>query len=174
MQETQETQVSTLGQEDPLEEDMATHLSILIWKIPWTEEPGRLQSRGSQGVRHDWAHTHISYGEGLWEFCLPQKLAKWLAHNKLLKTNKYIKSYPLKLKVICQRILLSSCKAGVSNLWDLMPYDLSGASNNNRNKVHNKCNALESSWNHALNLVRGKIVFHENAPWCQKGCGLQM
>ena len=42
----QETQVRSLGQEDPLEEKMATHLSVLAWKIPWTEEPGGLQSTG--------------------------------------------------------------------------------------------------------------------------------
>ena len=48
-----ETQVLSLGQEDPLEKEMATHSSILAWKIPWTEEPGRLQSMGSQRVRHD-------------------------------------------------------------------------------------------------------------------------
>ena len=42
-----ETQVQSLGQEDPLEEEMATHSSILAWRIPWTEEPGRLQSMGS-------------------------------------------------------------------------------------------------------------------------------
>jgi len=42
MQETEEMQVSSLGQEDPLEEGMATHSSILAWRIPWTEEPGRL------------------------------------------------------------------------------------------------------------------------------------
>ena len=50
---TRETQVRSLGQEDPLEKQMATHSSILAWKIPWTEEPGRLQSMGSQRVRHD-------------------------------------------------------------------------------------------------------------------------
>ena len=53
MQETQETQVQSLGQEDSLEEGMATHFSILAWSIPWTEEPGGLQSMGSQKVRHD-------------------------------------------------------------------------------------------------------------------------
>ena len=42
MQETQETQIQSLGQEDPLEEERATHSSILAWKIPWTEEPGGL------------------------------------------------------------------------------------------------------------------------------------
>ena len=46
----QETWVRSLGQEDPLEKEMATHSSILAWKIPWTEEPGGLRSTGSQGV----------------------------------------------------------------------------------------------------------------------------
>ena len=48
-----ETWVRSLGGEDPLEEKMATHSSILAWKIPWTEEPARLQSVGSQRVGHD-------------------------------------------------------------------------------------------------------------------------
>ena len=48
-----ETWVLSLGWEDPLEEDKATHSSILAWRIPWTEELGRLQSMGSQRVRHD-------------------------------------------------------------------------------------------------------------------------
>ena len=50
----QETRVRSLGWEDPLEKEMATHSSILAWKISWTEEPGGLQSMGSQRVRHDW------------------------------------------------------------------------------------------------------------------------
>ena len=49
----QETRVQSLGWEDPLEKEMATHSSILAWRIPWTEEPGRLQSTGSQRVGHD-------------------------------------------------------------------------------------------------------------------------
>ena len=49
----EETQDQSLGWEDPLEEGMVTHSSILDWKIPWTEEPGGLQSLGSQRVRHD-------------------------------------------------------------------------------------------------------------------------
>ena len=53
MQETQEMQVLSLGQEDPLEDEMATHSNILAWEIPWTEEPGGLQSMGSQSVGHD-------------------------------------------------------------------------------------------------------------------------
>ena len=58
----QETWVRSLRREDPLEKEMATHSSNLAWKIPWTEEPCRLQSMGLQRVRHDWAtsltHTH--------------------------------------------------------------------------------------------------------------------
>ena len=49
----QETWVQSLGLEDPLEKEMATHSSILAWRIPWTEEPGRLQSMGLQRVGHD-------------------------------------------------------------------------------------------------------------------------
>ena len=51
--EMQETWVQFLGQEDPLEKEMATHSSILAWRIPWTEEPGGLQSMGSQRFGHD-------------------------------------------------------------------------------------------------------------------------
>ena len=51
----QETQVRSLGGDDILENEMVTHYSILVWKIPCTEEPGGLQPKGSQGVRHDLA-----------------------------------------------------------------------------------------------------------------------
>ena len=61
----QETRVQSMGQEDPVEKGMATHFSILAWRIPWTEEPGGLQYMGSQRVGHDWSdlvcmytHTH--------------------------------------------------------------------------------------------------------------------
>ena len=49
----QETQVQSLGRDDPLEKEMATHSRALAWKIPWTEEPGRLQSMGLQRVGHN-------------------------------------------------------------------------------------------------------------------------
>ena len=55
----QNTQVQSLGQEDPLEKEMAIHSSTLAWKILWTEEPGRLPSMGSQRVRHDWATSQL-------------------------------------------------------------------------------------------------------------------
>ena len=58
--DVRETWVWSLGWENPLEEDTATHSSILTWRIPWTEEPGRLQSIVSHRVRHDLAHsTHM-------------------------------------------------------------------------------------------------------------------
>ena len=53
MQETLETWVRSLGREDPLEEEMATHSSILAWEIPWIEKPGRLQSQGPKKVEHN-------------------------------------------------------------------------------------------------------------------------
>ena len=58
VQETQETWVRSLGWEDPLEKEMATHSSMLAWKIPWTEEPGGLQSMASRRVWHKRACTH--------------------------------------------------------------------------------------------------------------------
>ena len=58
----QETWVQSLGQEDPLEKEMATHSSILAWRNPWTEEPGGLQSMGSQGVGRDLVtNTHTQF-----------------------------------------------------------------------------------------------------------------
>ena len=61
-----ETWVRSLGWEDPLEKEMATHYSVLAWRIPWIEEPGRLQSMGLQRVGHDWAtslslHSHFIF-----------------------------------------------------------------------------------------------------------------
>ena len=86
VQETQETQVSSLCPKDPQEKEMATHFSILAWKFPWKEEPGGLQSLRSQRVGHDWElsiimahmHTHTNiiscmckYVSFLiWQFCV--------------------------------------------------------------------------------------------------------
>ena len=73
MQETQETWVPSLGQEDPLVKEMATYSSALAWEIPWTEEPGGLQSMGLQRVRHDIAtkqqySPHLELRELIWHF----------------------------------------------------------------------------------------------------------
>ena len=61
MQKMQETQVRSLGLEDPLEKGMATHFSILDWRIPWTEEPGGLQSMGLQKVGYDSVTNTTAY-----------------------------------------------------------------------------------------------------------------
>ena len=61
----QESQVLSLGREDPLEEEMAIHFSILAWDIPWIEEPGGLQSMGLQKVGHNWATKQQQI------YCLP-------------------------------------------------------------------------------------------------------
>ena len=67
-----ETWVRSLGWEDPLEKEMATHSSILAWEIPWTDDPGRLQSMGSERVRHNWV-TWLSFFQNGISF------AKWAA-----------------------------------------------------------------------------------------------
>ena len=66
MQETQEKQVWSLSQEDPLEEEMTTEFNILAWKIPWTEEPGELQSMELQRIRQDWTLIHHTLYTPLW------------------------------------------------------------------------------------------------------------
>ena len=58
----QETWIQSLDGEDPLEEEMATHSSILDWRIPWTEEPGGLQSIGLERVTHDSTHMQVDFG----------------------------------------------------------------------------------------------------------------
>ena len=78
-------QVWSLGQKDPLEESMATHSSILAWRIPWTGEPGGLQSVGSQRVRHDWAwayrfvwQDYTRYFKWVFSFNLQDWVGSWL------------------------------------------------------------------------------------------------
>ena len=62
-----ETWVQSLGREDLLEKEMATHSSMLAWKIPWMEEPGRLQSMGLQSVGHDWVTHSLTHMCSIWE-----------------------------------------------------------------------------------------------------------
>ena len=66
-----EMQVRSLGQEDPLEEGMATHSSILAWRIPWTGEAGRLQSVGLQRVGNDWSGLALTqHTRPKWHYCI--------------------------------------------------------------------------------------------------------
>ena len=67
----QETWVWSLGWEDLLEEEMATHSSILAWRIPWTEEPGGLQSTGLQRVGHDWTTNTFTFPLSGYLKCFP-------------------------------------------------------------------------------------------------------
>ena len=68
----QDIQAWSLAQEDPMEKRMTTHSSILAWRIPWTEKPGRLQSMGSQRVRHDWASNTSWCSSNVLSDCLFQ------------------------------------------------------------------------------------------------------
>ena len=70
------TQVQSLGWEDPLEKEMATHSNTIAWKIPWTEEPERLQSMGSQRVRHDWV-TSLSLSGTIINLIKPRLCSLW-------------------------------------------------------------------------------------------------
>ena len=83
-----ETWVWSLGQEDPLEKEMATHSSILAWKIPWTEKPGRLQSMELQRVRHNWVTSLSFYGfssSHAWMWELDHKEG-WMVKNWRFRT----------------------------------------------------------------------------------------
>ena len=77
MQEVQEMLLWFLGQEGLLEKEMAAHSSILAWKIPQTKESGRLQSMGSQRVRHNWAHTHTYVYIYLYMYVTVYTCAPW-------------------------------------------------------------------------------------------------
>ena len=92
-----ETQVHSLGQEDPLEKEMVSHSSILAWRIPWTEKPGWLYSIGSQRVRHDQAiNTSLHFTRDIVQEAviktIPKKnkckKAKWLSEKDLQKAKK--------------------------------------------------------------------------------------
>ena len=73
----QEMWVSSLGQEDSLEKEMATHSSILAWEIPWTEKPGRLQSMGSQRVRHNLVTKQQQLNQKLWRWNHQKSAYMW-------------------------------------------------------------------------------------------------
>ena len=72
--ERQETRIRFLGQKDPLEKEMATHSSILAWRIPWTQEPGRLQFMGSQGSDMTERLNHHHYDVDLEQLSYTQKI----------------------------------------------------------------------------------------------------
>ena len=90
MQESQETWVQSLGQDEPLEEGTATHSSILAWRIPWTEEPGGLQPMGSQRAGHNWSDLAGAWGKEAAQ-CRPASVL-W-CHGPLLSLCQALISY---------------------------------------------------------------------------------
>ena len=91
-----ETRVWSLGWEDPLKKEMATHSSTLAWKIPWTEERGRLQSMGSQRVRHDWA-TSLGLGLGRGKVTYQDRQSLFLVAQSAPLGNLYQNAQPVPL-----------------------------------------------------------------------------
>ena len=86
----QETWVRSLGQEDPLEKEKTTHSSTLAWKIPWSEEPGGLQSMGSQRFGHDWATSlHFSTGATGYPHAKHEVGPSWHTHTHTHTPPKY-------------------------------------------------------------------------------------
>ena len=117
-----ETWVQALGQEDPLEKEMAIHSSTIAWKIPWTEEPSRLQSMGSQRVEHDWV-TSLSLSLYLYDL---YKLVSLLVEKPVLVCVQTCLPY-----IDCIKTLLQCCLPPVylllpkstasRNHWKLKP-----------------------------------------------------
>ena len=104
-----ETWVQSLGQEDPLEKETATHSSTLAWKIPWTEEPGRLQSMGSQRVGHDWATSRMHYGLNSEKILRrPNMVPANIANGTQLLQSKGITNNPFKKWQACLKIFIMS------------------------------------------------------------------
>ena len=95
---TRETWVRSLGWEDPLEKEMATHCSILAGKIPWTEEPGGLQSMGSQRVRRDWVSS-LHFTSFLQGHFMGLDKCKW--HKSTMIFNSILQSSFTDLKIFC-------------------------------------------------------------------------
>ena len=107
-----ETPVQSLGGEDLLDKGMATHSSTLAWKIPWTEEPGRLQSMGSQRVRHDWVTS------------LSLSVKYYLDQYKLEHINTWVSlsSDQPQWSSFCFATLVLPCPAKVRN-WDFSAWN---------------------------------------------------
>ena len=114
----QETWVLSLGLEDPLEKEMATYSSTVAWKLPWTEEPDRLQSMGLQRVIHDWATSHIYMCVCVCVcvyFCLFSNLKLWNSEIHI----------EVKIKQINKTLWFPECESVIPsyvNYWNLRNY----------------------------------------------------
>ena len=137
----QEIQVQSLGQEDLLEKEMAIHSSILAWKIPWMEDPGRLQSMGSQRVGHDWADVPTRRGKLNTEGGIGEDTEKMAIHKP--RREAWNRSFPhgpqknqhncfLDLRLLFSRTVIShslcclSCPVHGTLLWETKQMNTSG------------------------------------------------
>ena len=112
VQEMQEMWVWSLGLGDPLEEEMATHSSFLVWRVPWTEEPDGLQSRGPQRVKHEWGTEHDGTQSG--------KKRKGLSLQVMpLETFSYLRADFMTLSL---RLVDSQVLSHLSDIWALWWY----------------------------------------------------
>ena len=107
------TRVQSLGLEDLLEKEMATHSSTLAWKIPWTEECGRLQSMGSQRIGHDWA-TSLTHS-------LPSVYLFWTVHDNFWRGRLYCRKLELEGPRRWSRLWFSSCGSQQGGVGKVKP-----------------------------------------------------
>ena len=156
IQEMQETWVWSLGREDPLEKGMATHSSILAWRIPWTEHPGGLQSMGSQTVKHDWsdlAHMQFQHVVIIWCFLI----------YRFTPTSFFVCScwqiHPLFYRVPCMLIFMFESN-GVIYHVPLLPVSLPVPSSRSRESFLVDCSSLSCVF---LGRDHGK---HTRVPKC--------
>ena len=113
MQEIQEMWVWSLGWDDPQEEEMATHSSILAWKTPWTEEPDGLQAMELWRVKYDWVNKRANAQESFWSMSLSSSFLYW-------ESNSYLE-YFIKKKSK-DVISLSGHLRFLSEVWKLNAY----------------------------------------------------
>ena len=152
-----ETQIWSLGQVDPLEKRMTTHSSILAWRIPWTEEPNRLQSMGLQRVRHYWVtntFTSLSRWITLTEF---QMLSKFYLSVRVLQrrsNREYV--------CVCVNDLLYGLGSRDCGDWQIQ--NLKGRLGQDLNFFSVKpqfllLNGLSSDWMRSTNIIKGNLLY---------------
>ena len=115
MQETQQTRIWSLGREDPLEEEMATHSSILAWRIPWTEDAGWLWSMGLRKVRHNWRTNTIQEHRYILLFSLKNlyQLSTSSPHQTDLEETSYRVCRPAPCELV-PLVPIAPCPLGIS------------------------------------------------------------
>ena len=127
----QETWVRSLGGEDPLEKNMATHSSVVAWRILWTEEPGGLQALRSQRVRHDWSNgTRTQACMSVTSIKLEKrikqkstgKISNWLNSHSYLACHFCINTHSINGKDLSFLDTLNFIRMSISGFWSLPPF----------------------------------------------------